>query len=76
MSHSQLQKMVLRLYREFLKVSARNKEMREIVKREFRAQASSVTKRDLLHIEFMLRIGKNQLKRLKNADNVARIHIK
>ena len=76
MTHSELQKVVLLLYREYLRVSIGKIEMRETIRREFRAQAKSVRKTDILHIESLLRRGSNQLKKLKNADNVTSIKIK
>ena len=75
MTHSKLQKVVLLLYREFLRVSIGKLEMRETIRREFRAQASSVKKTDILHIESLLRRGSNQLKKLKNADNITSMKI-
>ena len=76
MSHSEIQKIVLRLYREFLTVSSNNVQMREYIRKEFRKQANTVTRKDFLHIEYLLRRGTNQLKRLKSADNVTNIKVK
>ena len=70
MAHSELQKVVLVLYRELLRVSIGKLGMRETIRREFRAQAKSVQRTDILHIESLLRRGSNQLKKLKKADNV------
>ena len=70
MSHSEIQKIVLRLYRDFMKLSSNNKQMREYIRREFRKQADTVARKDFMQIEYLLRRGSNQLKILKNADNI------
>lgn len=70
---SQLQREVLRLYRQFL-VACRDKpvETKHIVKRDFRKNAN-IKRTDTIMIEYLLRRGKRQLKILQQSDKVTAI---
>lgn len=73
MRRSQLQREVLKLYKNFL-VSCRSKpeETRLIVKNEFRKN-SNIKKSDTIMIDYLLRRGKRQLKTLQQSDKITAI---
>lgn len=69
---SLLQKEVIKLYRQFLKV-CKNKptETKEVVKREFKENAG-ISRMDTIKIDYLLRRGKRQLKIIENSDRITR----
>lgn len=73
MRRSQIQREVLKLYREFL-VACRNKpeDTRRIVQSEFRKN-SSIKRTDTIMIEYLLRRGRKQLKTLQQSDRVTTV---
>jgi succinate dehydrogenase assembly factor 1 len=70
---SQLQREVLKLYRECL-VACRSKpkETKVIVQKEFRKNAS-IERTDTIMIDYLLRRGKKQLKVLQRSDKITAI---
>lgn len=72
---SQLQREVLKLYRDFL-VACRSKpkETRVIVQNEFRKNVTSIQRTDTIMIDYLLRRGKNQLKMLQRSDKIIAIN--
>ena len=71
MRHSQLQREVLRLYRAFLRVcEGKSTETRDHVRQVFRENATSVGRTNVIHIEYLMRRGRRQLKMLQNADGL------
>lgn len=70
---SQLQREVLKLYRDFL-VACRSKpkETKAIVQREFRKNAN-IERTDTIMIDYLLRRGKKQLKVLQRSDKITAI---
>lgn len=84
MGHSQIQKKVLRLFRDFLKYSAKLPTLEAqdgfklLVRQEFRNNQMipriNMNKVDFFHqIEYLLRVGKNKLQML-NESNVTNIN--
>ena len=63
--HSKLQKEVLKLYKDFLKVSQSKPGIKRIVQAEFRKN-SELPKTDVLRIENLLRRSFRQLDQLKS----------
>ncbi|KAK3172234.1 hypothetical protein Dsin_001639 [Dipteronia sinensis] len=72
---SGIQKQVLSLYREFLRV-ARSKsgedrhQIESIVSAEFRHNSNEIDCKNFIYIEYLLRRGKKQLEQLKSPDIV------
>lgn len=69
MSHSKLQLEVLKLYREFLKVSKGNKAAQELIKSTFKVN-SQISQTNFLHIEHLIRSGHRKLKVLKSSEKI------
>lgn len=65
--HSKIQKQVLGLYREFLKVSRTRPGLSEYIKSEFKKNAA-IPKTNTLQIEQAFRRGVRQLEMLKRQD--------
>jgi succinate dehydrogenase assembly factor 1 len=72
---SGIQKQVLSLYREFLRV-ARSKsgedrrQIESIVSAEFHRNSNKIDRKNFIYIEYLLRRGKKQLEQLKSPDIV------
>ncbi|TXG53467.1 hypothetical protein EZV62_022636 [Acer yangbiense] len=72
---SGIQKQVLSLYREFLRV-ARSKsgedhrQIESIVSAEFHRNSNEIDRKNFIYIEYLLRRGKKQLEQLKSPDIV------
>lgn len=64
MQRSQLQREVIKLYRELLRASKGKNGMKEHVQLVFRENAD-IPKRNYIHIEYLLRRGQRQLKTLE-----------
>lgn len=72
---SGLQKQIFALYREFLraahlKTSEERIRIESIVSAEFRQNAKAIDRKNFLHIEHLLRMGKKQLEQLKSPATV------
>ena len=64
MQRSQLQREVIKLYRELLRASKGKNGMKEHVQLVFHENAD-IPKRNYIHIEYLLRRGQRQLKTLQ-----------
>ena len=64
MVRSALQKKVLKQYRDFLRISWNQPDLRAHVRHEFKRQSTSVPRSDFLLVEHLLRRGDKQLKML------------
>lgn len=69
MSHSKLQLEVLKLYREFLKVSKGNKAAQELIKSTFKVN-SQISQTNFFHIEHLIRSGHRKLQVLKSSEKI------
>ncbi|XP_078097915.1 succinate dehydrogenase assembly factor 1, mitochondrial isoform X2 [Mustelus asterias] len=58
--HSKLQKQVLNLYKEFLRVAKTKPGFLPLIHTEFRKNAQ-IPRTDVMHIEYLLRRGQRQL---------------
>ena len=67
--HSKLQKQVLGLYRMLLRASANKPGVKEYVTEEFRKNAT-MDKKDVLHVEYLVRRGEKYLENLQHVDGV------
>ena len=65
--HSQIQLQILSLYKQFLKLSKHKPGLREVIRHEFRKNAST-PRTDILRVEYQYRLGKKQLENLKNSE--------
>ncbi|XP_061836954.1 succinate dehydrogenase assembly factor 1, mitochondrial [Nerophis lumbriciformis] len=65
--HSQLQKQVLALYRQFLRAGHDKPGFLPRIRDEFRENAG-MKKTDVMHIEYLYRRGQRQLEQLKDAN--------
>jgi len=64
--HSKLQRNVLILYKNFLRLSENKPGINEYVKMEFRKN-KEIAKSDVLRIEYLMRRGERQMQLLKNS---------
>ncbi|GFO11975.1 succinate dehydrogenase assembly factor 1, mitochondrial [Plakobranchus ocellatus] len=64
--HSKIQKQVLSLYKEFLKVTKEQPGFKEYIRNEFRKNAA-MPRADSIKIEYLLRRGWRQLEMLKTS---------
>lgn len=64
MSHSQLQRQVLSLYRQLLRATKQKPGFDSFIRQEFKKN-KDIPKRNILHIEHALRRGKQKLKLFK-----------
>ncbi|KAK2157139.1 hypothetical protein LSH36_197g05010 [Paralvinella palmiformis] len=67
LQHSKVQKQILDLYRQFMKVSKERPGIKEHIRREFRRQAYRIPKTDVMRIEHVMRRGRRQLEALEKA---------
>lgn len=66
-NHSQIQKQVLILYKEFLKLGKQKPGIKVYVKNQFKKN-SEIPRTDTIRIEFLIRQGRKQLNMLKMED--------
>ncbi|KAK0047011.1 succinate dehydrogenase assembly factor 1 mitochondrial [Biomphalaria pfeifferi] len=66
MRHSKVQKQVLSLYKQFLKVTKDKPSFQDYVRQEFR-QNAELSKSDVIKIDYLLRRGWRQLEVLKSS---------
>ena len=65
--HSKVQKQILSLYREFLKISKAKPGMTDYIRNEFKKNAA-IPRTETLHIEHLFRRGQRQLQMLQRQD--------
>ncbi|XP_044148022.1 succinate dehydrogenase assembly factor 1, mitochondrial [Bufo gargarizans] len=64
--HSNLQKQVLSLYKQFLRAGKDKPGFLPQIQHEFRKNAK-IPRTDIMHIEYLLRLGRRQLDQLRDA---------
>lgn len=64
--HSKLQKNILAIYKQFLRSSQDKPGTKEYVRMEFRKNATSIARTDVLRVEYLLRRAEKQLKLVQN----------
>lgn len=65
--HSQIQLQILSLYKQFLKLSKDKAGLKEVIRSEFRKNAT-IPRSDILRVEYQFRLGKKQFENLKNSE--------
>lgn len=65
--HSKIQKEVLFLYKEFIKLGKQKPGIKSYVREEFRKNAS-IPRTEILRVEYLIRLGRKQLDTLKMDD--------
>lgn len=65
--HSKIQKQILGLYKEFLKISQTKPGMSDYIRSEFKKNAA-IPRTETLHIEHLYRRGQRQLQMLQRQD--------
>ncbi|XP_053556428.1 succinate dehydrogenase assembly factor 1, mitochondrial [Bombina bombina] len=65
--HSKIQKLILSLYKEFLRAGKEKPGFLPRIQDEFRTNAK-IPKTDVMHIEYLIRRGQRQLEQLKDVN--------
>lgn len=65
--HSNLQKLVLSLYKQFLRAAKDKPGFLPRIQHDFRKN-SKIPRTDVMHIEYLLRLGRRQLDQLKDSN--------